>query len=539
MLRGEPTASPAPTVLTLKSGSRRAVAMKVGVQDDLRPARWWEYAGGTALFVLAAVAAVGLVVPSGNELEYLVRLRHFADHTYLAGDWTFGSGFDEHFVWVRIFAPLMNLFGMAVLASAARLVIWVAVGLLLMQIGRRLGARPLYTIVALIVWLGLNQSMGVGAGKLVTEFQASAVAYPLLLGAMVLALRGRITLSMLLAGLTFAVHPGVGLWASGGLATTLLIMPETRSRALRSIWLLVIGALPGAVPQLLSLLRSNMSAEDAAFLALVRLPHHVDPFSFGERGPLLLSIMLTFNLLLHWRMREEFPHRLLGTFQIVSLVPVCLAVVARLTDQEWFLLLVPFRVLPAFATAFFLINLAALASRRRWDLLWPKGSVILPDRVRAWAGLGAVVGILILWNPVVALANDASRNLDFGERSWSDLESALIWVSTETPDTARVLGPPDRGDLFARTNRSQFVSWNAIPYDRVPEWRRRLEAVMPIGFFEDYVRDRSWDDEFATLSQERLLGLSPAVDYVVTRAVYDLPAVFRSGEWTVYEVSGP
>jgi hypothetical protein len=524
------TRGPADTIPT------PAKASKSGFQAVGPQTPWWDYLIAIGLFLLAAIATVG---PSGNVLNYMVRLRHFGDPTYLAGDWTFGSGFDEHFVWIRVFAPLMNTLGMAVLAPAARIVIWVATALLFIQIGRRLGARPISTVIALIAWLGLNQSMGVGAAKIITEFQASLVAYPLLFGGLVLALRGRIAWSMFLAGLAFAFHPGIGLWGSGALAVSLLWMPDTRAKAWRSIWLLVVAALPGAVPQVLSMLRSTMSADDAAFVALIRVPHHVDPFSFGERGPLLLSIMLAFNLLLHWRMQEEFPHRLLGVFQVVSLIPVILGVVARLTDQTRFLMLIPFRVLPPFATGVFLINLAAIANRRRWDLLWPRGSVRWPDRFRSLAGLGAVIGFMILWNPIVAIANDAAENFSFPAPQISDFELALAWVAAETPVEAQLLGPPDRGDLFVRTDRPQYVSWETIPYDRVPEWRRRLESVMPVGFFDDYPRDRSWADDFALLSQEQLLGLSPAVDYVVTTATYDLPTAFRAGNWAVYEVTQP
>lgn len=542
-IRLGPTEPSTPTVVGAESGGLIPTPLEAGRGEfdsvEMRPTPWWQYAIVSGLFVLAGIAAVGLVIPSGNELEYLVRLRHFADPNYLAGDWTFGSGFDEHFVWVRVFAPLMNLLGMAVLAPVARIVIWFSISLLFLQIGRRLGARPLYTFVALIAWLGLNQSMGVGATKIVTEFQASVVAYPILLLAMVLTLRGKVAWSMFLAGLAFSFHPGVGLWGSGALAVTLLLMSDTRSQALRSIWLLVIGSLPGAVPQVLSLLRSSVSADDAAFVAMVRIPHHVDPFSFGERGPLILSAMLAFNLLLHWRLRDEYPHRLLGIFQAVSLLPVVLGIVARLTDQTWFLMLAPFRVLPVFTTVAFLINLAAIVNRRRWDLLWPRISVTWIDRFRSLAGLGAVAGVLILWNPFVAIANDAIGNYTFGQTEASDFELALAWIAAETPVDAQILGPPDRRDLFVRTDRPQYVSWDAIPYDRVPEWRRRLESVMPAGFFDDYPRDRSWADDFALLPQEQLVGLEPAVDFVVTTATYDLDAVFTSGQWTVYEVAQP
>lgn len=504
-------------------------------------ASWWEYAVASGLFVLAAIAAVGLAVPSGSEEVYLQLLRKFADPSYLAGDWTFGSGFNEFFVWVRVFGPLANLLGVEFLAVAGRIVVWIAISLLFIEIGRRLGARPLFTTIALIAWLGLNQSMGVGATAIITSFQASLVAYPLLLAAMVLAMRGRITWTMLLAGLAFSMHPGVGLWGSGALALTLLILPETRERALRSSWLLILGALPGAVPLALSLMESSVSSEDSAFLTLTRIPRHVDPFMFGERGPALLSIMLLFNLLLHWRMRQEAPHRLLGVFQAVALVPVVLGVVARITNQTWFLMLVPFRVLPVFATAMFLLNLAAVVGRRRWDLLSLKKSETVPDKIRSLAALTAVVGILILWNPVPALVREASRNLDFSPSPKLDVELALDWVASGTPTDAQVLGPPDRKDLFLRSQRAQYVSWEAVVYDRLPEWRRRLESVLPIGFFNEPRRNASdtWTEEFAMLSQERLVSLSPAVDYVVTTATYDLPEVFRSGEWAVYAVTQP
>jgi hypothetical protein len=249
--------------------------------------------------------------------------------------------------------------------------------------------------------------------------------------------------------------------------------------------------------------------------------------------------MLAFNLLVHWRLRDEFPHRLLGIFQVISLLPVVLGIAARLADQTGFLLLAPFRVLPVFATSVFVINLAAIADRRRWDLLWSRGSVSWTDRLRSLAGVGGVVGVMILWNPLVAFVNDAARNYNFAQPQLSDVELAFEWVAAETPPDSQILGPPDREDLFVGTDRPQYVSWEAIPYDRVPEWRRRLESVMPPGFFDGDLGGRTWEADFALLPQERLLALTPAVDYVVTTATYDLEVVFTSGQWNVYHVAGP
>lgn len=508
---------------------------------DIAPNTWprWEYAVATAAVVVICVLRVGLPVPSGNELTYLMGLQHYADPSYLPGDWTFGSGFDEHFIWLRVFAPLANLFGIEVLGWAGRLVLWTSVVVLLVWIGRQLGARPMFTGLAVVLWLGLDQSMGVGASRIVSGFEPSTVAYPILLGAMVLALSRKVEFALLAGGLAFSFHPGIGLWGSGALALTLLTIPDTRSKAWRSIWLLIVGALPGAVPQVLSLTRSNLTPDDAAFLALQRVPHHVDPFSFGQRGPLLLVLMLAFNLLLHWRLREEFPQRLLGWIQVFALVPVLLGIVARLLGQTWFLILFPFRLLPVLVPALFMINLGALLSRRQLALLWPGGRGAAQDRLRGVFGLAAAAGALVLWNPIVGLATDISENLEIWQAADTDAEIALAWVATGTPADGVVLGPPAREDLFYLTERSQYVSWEAIPYDRVPEWRRRLESVMPPGFVPAATQGREWEEQFAELQLERLLSLTPRVDYVITTADYDLPVMFTKGAWTVYRVTAP
>lgn len=494
----------------------------------------WETIAAVGLVLFTALLTRGKPVPWDNELTYLTSLRHFADPTYLAGDWTFAEGFDEHFVWLRLFAPLVNLFGIVALGWAGRLLSWTAIAVLFVLIGRRLGARPLLTGFALVIWIGLDQSMGVADTSMILGFEASGTAYPVLLGAVLLAINQRVGLALFLSGLAFSIHPSVGLWGSGALALSLLAIPDTRKSALHGLWLLIVAALPGAIPQLNSFLNSSISSDDAAFVALTHMPMHLDPFSWGLR-PFILLAMVTFNLLLHARLRANFAHLVIGWVQAFLLVPVVLGVVARLTSQYWFMLLFPFRVLPVLGPAIFLINMAALMSQGqfRTSLGWRRVGM---ERLLTASGIVAIVGIVLLFPPLT-LARGLSGTIKSWTQPVTDFERALQWIADETPPGSQILGSPKRTELFSITERPQYVAWMAITYDRVHEWRRRIEAVTPLELFELPRAERPWDDAFAALPQDQLLSLTPAVDYVVTTARYDLPEVFAVGEWSVYEVS--
>jgi hypothetical protein len=495
-----------------------------------------EYAAAVGLVLVTILVVRGKPVPVENELVYLTLLGHFADPTYLAGDWTLGEGFAEHFVWLRLFAPLANLLGIQVLGWAGRLITWTAITVLLMLIGRRLGAKPMLTGLALVIWLGLDQSMGVGDTHMVLGFEASVTAYSVFLGAVLLAMNQRVGSAMFVSGLAFAIHPGVGLWGSGALALALIAIPETRKRALRGIWLLVVAALPGAIPQLMSVMNSPISPDDAAFVALIHMPRHFDPFSWGLR-PLILVAMVIFNLILHARLRTDIAHRVLGSMQLVLLIPTLLGVLARLTDQYWFVLLFPFRVLPVIVPAIFLINLAALLSRGQFKTTFT-WSGDRSQRALVASGAAAMLGVLLLVPPLT-LARGLSGTINSWTDPVTDFERAMQWISDETPPGSQILGSPRRTELFSMTERPQYVAWLAIPYDRVGEWRRRIEAVTPSYLFDLPASERPWEDAFAALPLDQLLALTPSVDYVITTGQYDVPRVFGAGEWSVYQLSEP
>ena len=47
-----------------------------------------------------------------------------------------------------------------------------------------------------------------------------------------------------------------------------------------------------------------------------------------------------------------------------------------------------------------------------------------------------------------------------------------------TPTDTRCIVPVDRQDAFDRSERPEVANWQAIPYDRLAEWKRRIDGLV-------------------------------------------------------------
>lgn len=498
---------------------------------------------GAATIALTSVVLLAMPIPGGNELIYLPLMRSRVDPAYLAGDWTFGSGFGEHAVFNLVFGPLVDLIGIDWLAVVGRFASWFAIGWVVVSLGRRLGARWWASAGATVLLVGLNQSMGVGAEFLFSGFEAKSVAWPLLLAAVLAALDRRHWVVCVLVGLTFSFHPAIGLWGGGALLLSLLALKSTRSDTAKVLPLAALAALPGLIPLWSDFRNSSMDSESAAFIVLSRIPHHADPAFFGERGPLILAAMLSFNLLWSWIHRSSFLPRLLGVFQLMLTAVFVSGVVARLLEWWEFLLLLPFRVMPIVVHLFFWLIIAGTLSggpdRRAWlrKTGQPEHRSVATSSAIVAGGL-SLVAVVALWNPVVRVVDAV---LDFPDRYASDptdLHTAMEWIAQNTDGSAVVATPPWVEETFYVTERPQFVSWEAVTYDRPQEWRTRLGRTVTD---EDvFTNPRSSEEAemaaFESVSAEewRRTATEFGVDYLLTTAELDLESVHSEGEWTVY-----
>ena len=498
---------------------------------------------GAATIALTSVVQMAMPVPGGNELIYLPLMRSRVDPTYLAGDWTFGSGFGEHAVFNLVFGPLVRLLGIEWLAIIGRFASWLAIGWVVVSLGRRLGARWWASAGATVLFVGLNQSMGVGAEFLFSGFEAKSVAWPLLLAALVAAIDRRYWVVCVLVGLTFSFHPAIGLWGGGALLFSLLALQSTRVQTARLLPVSALAALPGLIPLWSDFRNSSMDSESAEFIVLSRIPHHADPSSFGERGPIILATMLCFTLLWSWIHRSSFPPRLLGVFQVTLTAVFISGVVAWFFDWWEFLLLLPFRVMPIVVHLLFWLIVAGTVTggldRRAWLRRTgePERRSVASTSAIAAAGL-SLVAVVALWNPAVRVVDAV---LDFSDRYVRDevgFQPAMEWIAQNTELTAVVASPPWVDEMFYMTERPQFVSWGAVTYDRPQEWRARLEhTVTDESVFTDpTTSDQAEMEAFEAVSVEAWLRTSSefGVDYLLTTAELQLTSIYSDGTWTVY-----
>lgn len=501
--------------------------------------------GGLSTVVLGALM-VAMPVPGGNELVYLPLLKSRADPSYLVGDWTFSSGFGEHAVFNAVFGPVVDVIGIDWLAIGGRVVTWFAIGWLVVSLGRRLGARWWASMVALAVFLGLNQSLGVGAEFLLSGFEAKSIAWPLLLAAIIVSLDKRPVVACALVGLVFTFHPAVGIWGGGSLLLALLAIRTTRGATARGLPVAAIASLPGLVPLVADLGDSSMTGELASFIVLTRIPHHADPAFFGERGPLILGLMIGSNLLWAWINRSSFTSRLLGAFQIALLVVFALGVLARVLELWEFLLLLPFRVLPIVVNLVFWLLVAAAATGDEVTREW------LPSRDE-WRGrptlsvsaaslaVVAMAAALVLWNPIARVVDAVSDVGDRYSRSASGVARSMEWVASNTERDSVVAMPPWVDEMFYITERPQLVSYDAVTYDRPAEWKSRLErTVADQSVLHDRrasVQERFQAFHQVTAPQWRETATIYGVDYLITTARLEFRAVYEDGDWRVYELA--
>jgi hypothetical protein len=328
----------------------------------------------------------------------------------------------------------------------------------------------------------------------------------------------------------------------------LLALRETRGKALRWSWLAFVLAIPGIVGALSALDTASPAVQ--RFLVLEAIPYHTDPFFSGSTlnygqvalHVLTLAAMLAFNLWAFRRSSRDLLQRFLVAFQIAAAVPFVLAFVARAVHYWDFLRLMPLRSFPlivplVFFFQAFRVALAALAaegvSRRRRRRARRRG---------AWALVAIVLIALLPTAPLLAAPRMIRRNY----HAWTahdDLAQSFGWVRTNLPTTTTCIFPLDRQDAFARAERPQVVNWQAIPYDRLGEWKRRINLL--VGGAE-YFDGPGWHGDlpevraaYNALTLEEIQRIASRYDAtcLVSETSYPLQLLHTEGRAKTYAIT--
>jgi hypothetical protein len=518
--------------------NRRAVRE---VRDARRRSARRATALATACVVLVALILYGAPVPRLSEELYLPLTRHVGDSTFLAGDWTMRGAFGEHWVFTHLFGPIAAAVPLTVFGWVGRIVSWSVLAWLLVRLGGRIGLPPMGAAAGIVLWLIANQAL-IGGDWMFGTFEAKTIADILVVAAILAATRERVGWAIALLGLGVTLHPGLGGWAAFAGGAALLANPTTRHRALRWAPLGLLLAAPGVIAVL-----SSVGGSDSLdrFLVIVALPYHLDPFFGGTElaGPqvvvraVALVAMLAMNVVWFRRSDRGPAQQFLVTFQLMAIIPVGIAFIGRVLQAWQFLVLQPLRLGPLVIPLIFFLQLVRrvreLDARESETPWWRRRSVVL-----------AVVGIAVaatVTSPLLAAPRMAVRTA----RAWIDQDDdadAFRWIEGHTAPSLRCVVPVDRQDAYERAGRPVVATWQAIRYDDLRGWKRRVDALVGGAAFFG-TEDRAADltelrAAYDRLSAVEMLALARRyhAGCVVTRTRYPFPVLHRSGATRIYRV---
>lgn len=501
----------------------------------------------TLLVLVVTLLLYGWPVPRLSEELYLPLVRRVADANYLRGDWTFAGDFSEHWLFDHLFAPVANVLSVNAFGWLGRLVFWPLLGFLLIRLGTRFGLAVWPAAFAITFWLLSNQAL-LGSEWILGTFEAKTVAYVCFLGALIAVTYKRVPLALALLGLTVSFHPAVGLWSAFATGIALLALRDTRRTTLRWCWLAVLLAIPGIIGALAAVGESTAAME--RFVVLEAIPYHTDPFFSGKTlvGAQLalhlatLFAMFAFNLWSCAKSKRDLTQRFFAVFQIVAAVPFVLAFPARAIHFWDYLRLMPLRSFPLMVPLIFFFQ----AFRYALQLANVKGT---PRRKRRRARRDATLVIIA----TLAIAILPTSPLFAGPRmirrnfvAWTTVDHearAFDWIRENTPTNTRCILPVDRQDAFDRTERPQVVNWQAIPYDRLLEWKASIDDL--VGGSQ-YFAGSGWHGDLTDLraaynrlpaDQVEHLADKYHASCFVSETEYPFQVLYRDGNVRVYALT--
>lgn len=458
--------------------------------------------------------------PFDNEYIYLLRLATTYNHNFLANDVSFAAPANEHWFFNHVFGLLTYLFSIEVIAWIGRIACWTLTVMGLMRLARNWRIPVWMTTVAISIWLVGGQAV-VGGEWIIGGFEAKTVAYVCLIFALDGLPQGRIILSAVLLGLTFSLHPAVGMWAILAVGIAMLYARWDVKRILTIALVTFIFMLPGLVPLLFDP-KGVATAADWQFLELVRLPQLFDPATWPKAAIILVYLQLAFCLI---ALRSgDDKRRLLSGFVAGLGLFFIVGIVLRATGQWEILRLMPMRLFPVFAALFFFFS---LGSAYREGLLGPPFKWL--------TGLG--LACLFLTPAPLATA------LKINYHSWADkpddIAVCLTWVRENTSADAVVMAAPWRKDLWYRSDRAQVVSGGFPTYFDLADWRNRDKALTGESLDNRPTEDTDKRvDFYNSLPKETIDELATLYNatFIVTESTYPYELVFQSGKSKVYRL---
>jgi hypothetical protein len=503
----------------------------------------------------------GDLVPSGNELVYLLYFFKAYHPQLLSHDWTFqettaGHGFFNHVTgWLTLFLRLEPA------AWVGRIVCWALAFIALQRVGRHFKIPSWAVWLGILLWLIQRQAVPTTAWTewIIGSLEAKVPAYICLLFAIDFAVRDKPLKAGLLAGLSFSFHTAVGLWGGTALGWAILLHNPIRKTGWYCL-AVIVASLPGLISSLpLVTGHHAISPADSKFLVTAALPLCLDPFKFSKAYVALLGAMLIFAAFHRWWFTGNRRISILFHFELGTAVFFALAFVARSANRFDIVKLYLTRVYVVLAMLLFFWQLAGILYSQ-WQQRARHMQRFTPGHISH--GMIIFFGIMIflsLPSPVGQFGRLVASHLhhfqwmesdipapDAALENTLDFRTAAMWIRDNTPTDDAVIAPPWRTDAYYFMRRPLIANWHAFRYDEMTEWRERIESLVgdlstvdaddgQVGDMDLHAREhyRNLTTADITALQRKYF---PHATWLLTTSSYPYQRVFSAGAFNVYKL---
>ena len=479
------------------------------------------------LFVFLLIIRGHPVPEPITEYLYIPCLVKQFNPEYLANDWTLSSPFYEHYVFNVTFGWLTLFMPMEAVGWLGRILCWLLISLALLRLGQRFGIPLWMAFLGILFWLLKEQSI-VASSWMVGGFEAKVVAYIFLVVAFNLFIQKRYHLASFLLGLCFSFHPAVGLW--GGLAVGFaLLLYRTHYKKLAAMaGLVILGALPGLIATSILLSKGGTSSMEVwKFVVLIQSPQHLDPASWPLRETMLVYLLFFFNVLSALTFRENHTIRFLVYVQLGLGLFFTLGLGLRWTGSYTLLKYFPFRVFPLLVPLCFL-----------WQVMHAIHHYG-QKKLSSFALIVGMVGLLSFGSPLGQFMDYLRETIKLNRPQNADRHKVMRWLAQNTPKKSVVIQPPWWGETFYLSQRAQIANWWANRYDKLPEWKARLESMVgtiPPSKAEEKVALLEKNYNARTPQQIRHIVKTYGAHFLVSKGNYAYPKLFETKTYRVYDL---
>lgn len=530
------------------------------------------------LWCLFAVAAFGFSpIPGINEPHYLAKARAFWEPDWCTKDFFLQSA-NAHYVFYLIVGPLTRVLSLSGVAIIGRLVSMLIFAFGWHRLARSLGLTTAATVFAATAFVCFSH-VGNFSGEWILggfESKVPACGFVLLsisLLADLVSNQSRSTfrasvLAGLCLGLATSLHPVVGGWSmlatSAGLCLSMHVsMGEWFKRLLIVNGVATVAALPGLIPALQFLLRSDVPKSDADlanfYQVFWRLRHHLDPMEIPRSGwQWLLFISTIFGLLTliqRWTRTRLSPvngaqgqaYRYLCLVLFASLLIAAAGVVigwhnvpaTELKGWQWrasLLKFYPFRLFDAFLPITTAMGLGLLMDSIRALRLGAGTAAASSEKQHPGWGLNVMACLCATASLVWVWSDSSSIPAGYTKAQADGWRSACDWIRVNTPADALFLTPRESSAFKWYAERAEYVCYKDCPQDArgILEWNRRL------WFLHDWTLQSSHDNLYSRAELQKLRA-ETGITHVVTRILgpFEDAPLHRPGDWMIIAIPEP